>query len=285
MPNTAVSPTKYYPKLSTVVSIDEFPEILGFIKDGINNLLNKIHYKDLQFSKSPRGDAAFYSLSIVSPSKLEIEIPGTGISLILNPDLSGDNAISSFPITVEYEWKVLAFLREFSVGNFSFQPQEIFEMALRVLNITEEQALAQFINRFTEADDNTHSLTQFVVDLNDTFSWSIPMPDENTTLSEIVTSIYSFSDGKYASLVAYSMYILNNENPEVIWSKTKFFFKGLLTIDVNEYIKDILIPKFRATLTLIAAVEFPRNLLQPVYDENGVNPFNDSDSDPAKALT
>ena len=32
-------------------------------------------------------------------------------------------------------------LRAFSIGNFSFTPQEIFEVALRVLNISEEQAL------------------------------------------------------------------------------------------------------------------------------------------------
>jgi len=124
MPNET-TPTiirRYYPTLSSIINSDDIPEILGFIKDGVQSLIDKIHYKDLQFNKSPRGDAAFYSLSIVSPQRIDIEIPGTGIFLVLNPDLiGGDSNISSFPITVEYQWKVLAYIREFSLGSFSFE--------------------------------------------------------------------------------------------------------------------------------------------------------------------
>ncbi|WP_395654555.1 hypothetical protein [Flavobacterium sp.] len=90
MPNTPAPPVavtrRYYPTLSTIVNEDDIPEILGFIKEGLVNLLGKIHYKDLQYNKSPRGDAAFYGLTIVSPKKLAIEIPGTGIALVLKPD-------------------------------------------------------------------------------------------------------------------------------------------------------------------------------------------------------
>lgn len=112
---------RYYPTLSSVMSQDDIPEILGFVKDGILWLFDKIHYKDLQYSKSPRGDAAFYSLSLVSSERLDIELPGTGIYLVLNPDITdNDSHISSFPITVEYEWKILAYLRAFSLGNFSY---------------------------------------------------------------------------------------------------------------------------------------------------------------------
>ncbi len=77
MPNTSTPVVKrrYYPTLSSIVSENDFPEVLGFIKDGIVNLFEKIHYKDLQYNKSPRGDAAFYSLSIISPNRIDIEIP------------------------------------------------------------------------------------------------------------------------------------------------------------------------------------------------------------------
>lgn len=109
MPNENTTPAitrRYYPTLASIVSEDDFPEILGFIKDGILALFNELHYKDFQYNKSPRGDAAFYSLSIVSPNRVDIEIPGTGIFLVLNPDIASDNPdnnISAFPITVEYE--------------------------------------------------------------------------------------------------------------------------------------------------------------------------------------
>ncbi|WP_213189124.1 hypothetical protein [Cloacibacterium caeni] len=115
MPTQKSIVPRYYPRLSSVVSEQDIPDILGFIKTGVVNLLNKIHYKDLQYSKSAKGDAAFYSLSIVS-NRLDIEVPGTEIFLILNPDLTlgGDSHISAFPITVEYEWKILGYLRQFS---------------------------------------------------------------------------------------------------------------------------------------------------------------------------
>jgi len=75
------TPKRFYPTLATVVSTDERPEVLGFIKDGLSTMLGKIHFKDLQYSKSPKGDAAFYSLSIVSPKRLALEIPSTGMAL------------------------------------------------------------------------------------------------------------------------------------------------------------------------------------------------------------
>lgn len=79
MPTTAITP-RYYPTLDTVITEQDIPEILGFIREGLVSLLEKIHYKDFQTRKSINGDAAFYSLQIVSPNKLSIEIPGTGIA-------------------------------------------------------------------------------------------------------------------------------------------------------------------------------------------------------------
>lgn len=272
---------RYYPTLSSVISPEDFPDILGFVKDGILNLFEKIHYKDLQYNKSPRGDAAFYSLSIVSPDRIDIEIPGTGIYLVLNPDLAGgDSNISSFPITVEYEWQILAYLREFSLGNFSFQPQEIFEIALRVLNINEEQAMAQFINTFTvPINDSVGTLEQFKADVEQynneigNTDFSLPPITEDTKLYQLVESIYEQTN-KHASLIVFGTYILGNDVQETL-RKLKQFFKNLLPQDIDAYIKEILIPKFRATLLLTAAIEFPRSILKPVFPENSSDTYPD----------
>jgi hypothetical protein len=83
---------RFYPTLNTIISEQDIPEILGFIREGLVSLLEKIHYKDFQSKKSIAGDAAFYSLQIVSPKKLSIEIPGTGIALVLNPSME-DNLL------------------------------------------------------------------------------------------------------------------------------------------------------------------------------------------------
>ena len=95
MPNGTETPPiiakRYYPTLSSVITKDDIPEVLGFLKVGLENLLEKIHYKDLQYSKSPTGDAAFYSLSIVSPERLDMEIP----TFIFLPDVADLQSVTS----------------------------------------------------------------------------------------------------------------------------------------------------------------------------------------------
>lgn len=269
MPTQPPIALRYYPRLSSVVSENDIPDILGFIKTGVTNLLNKIYYKDLQYSKSAKGDGAFYSLSIVSPKRLDIEIPGTGIFLVLNPDFQ-DNNISAFPITVEYEWKILAYLRQFSLGNFSFDPQQIFEIALRILNVSEEQAIAHFVNTFVEpSDQNIAPLHQFVQDLNTNLGLNLTPPTQATTITQVVQEIFS-QTGKYASIAAFSSYLLTSNTQDTA-NRVTVYFKSLLPQDIDAFIKEVIIPKFRATLMLSAAIEFPRSILKPVYPANGTN--------------
>ena len=269
MPNTpAVVSRRYYPRLSSIVSQDDLPEILGFVKEGLQNLFEKLHYKDLQHSKSPSGDAAFYSLSIVS-DRIDIELPGTGIFLVFNPDLTGsDFTISTFPITLEYQWKILKYLNSFNIGNFSYDPKDIFEVALNILDISEESALVHFVNAFVKPDNDTITpLQQFISDMNSENSgWSTPIPLSATDITAIVDHITEQS-GQLSSLVAFKSYLLENDLKETL-NRVKSFFRAFLPSDINEYIKDILIPKFRVTLLLSAAIEFPRNILYP-YKQNG----------------
>lgn len=265
---------RYYPALSSVVTLDDFPESLGFIKQGLQSLFSKIHYKDLQYKKSPKGDAAFYSLTIVS-QKLAIELFGSGVSLVINPDETdnGDFNISAFPVTLEYQWKILAYLRSFDLDNFSFTPQEFFELGLIILNVSEEQALAHFINTFTvPANEDTLPLEQFVVDLqnynDDLTIQNLGLTiDENTKLTEVAQAIHQNTQ-KYASLYAFGAYLLKNDVSETK-KKLGDFFKKFVPDDIESYIKDILIPKARVTLTVSAAVEFPRTILYP-YVQNGL---------------
>jgi hypothetical protein len=65
---------RYYPALSEIITDDDLPEFLSFARDGLAALLGHINYKNLQFSKSYRGDAAFYSLEIVT-GDIALELP------------------------------------------------------------------------------------------------------------------------------------------------------------------------------------------------------------------
>src|SRR5688572_7798624 len=110
--------TVYYPPISSLLPKESLPEALGFVKDGLTALFDDVYFKDLQSSESSRGDAAQYALTIVSLKALEVEIPGTGIFLVLNPGHTA-GATSEFPITLRYEWPVLAWMRAFDLESFS----------------------------------------------------------------------------------------------------------------------------------------------------------------------
>ena len=271
--NNTVVTSRYYPSISSVVNTDDIPDILGFVKEGIIYLFDNLHYKDLQYSKSSKGDAAFYSLTIVSKKRLDFEIPGSGIYLVLNPDFEDYN-ISSFPITIDYHWKILAYLKVFDLSNFTFSPQDFFESALKVFNVSEEQALLNFINVFSEpVEDGISKLDQFIDDIKIIYpDWNFIPSSSNIELNEIVESLEIYA-GVNSSITVFAVYILSSDLNES-FNNLKAYFKTIFPQDIEAYIKDILLPKISASLILSAAIEFPRSMLQPVYPEGHPNQYN-----------
>lgn len=254
---------QYYPTLSTVISLNDLPDYLGFIKEGIQSIFADIYIKDLQTSISPRGESGFYGLSIVSRKRLQFEIPGTGIFFILNPD-SNDVDISSFPVTVEYQWLVLQFVNNFNLDNFSFSAEDLYKLGLEILNISEEQVIQTAINNFVEpVDEAITSLEQFISDVNTGLGLNIQIPQTGNRFRELVISIKEQS-GNNASLAVLGLYFIENGNPLNSLEKVKDFFRYLIPDDIDGYIKQIITPTARVTLALTAAIEFPRSILKPV---------------------
>ena len=265
MPETQIT-ARYYPTLATVLNTEELPEILGFLKEAIANLLDKIHYKDLQYSKSVYGDQAFYSLKIVSKGKLALELPGTGIFLVLNSD-ADDSGISSFPITIQYEWPILAYIRSFNLDNFSFQLEEFYKLALQILKIPEGQVLANAINVMVNpASSGVTSIQQFVSDINAAQGINIAVPTNDNPIPELLSSLNTALDSNTTPAMAvFSTYLLNASDLGETKAKLNVFFRSLLpTDDIETYIKKLIVPKFTTTLALNAGIEFPRTMLQPI---------------------
>ncbi len=144
--------TTFYPALSSIVDLEVLPEQLSFVKDGAEDLLAKLFFKDLQYTKSPRGDAAHYSLKLVSFRRIDLTLPGSGFALVLNPSVGapGDPAqfTSEFPITIDWEWPILAYLHAFRTEGFSFGSGAFYDLAVQVFNLPGdrlvEEALAVF---------------------------------------------------------------------------------------------------------------------------------------------
>ena len=65
MPEPIKAVTKrFYPALLGLVNMDDLPEFLNFAESGLDVMLSKVFYKNFQYSKSFRSDAAFYSLDV-----------------------------------------------------------------------------------------------------------------------------------------------------------------------------------------------------------------------------
>lgn len=62
-----------YPRLSTIVEINNLPEELSFVENGLNQLLNSLFFRNLSFHNSTDGTESFFSLDIIA-AKLSVEL-------------------------------------------------------------------------------------------------------------------------------------------------------------------------------------------------------------------
>lgn len=280
-----VPTARYYPKLSEVITVDDLPEFLSFVQDGLNAIFDKIHYKNLQYSKSKNGDSAFYSLEIVS-RRLAVPLP-FDMALLLNPDLTGhDASISSFPVTLEYQWEILAFLKSFNLQEFSFSLDDFYDLGLKVFRITDDQVMAHIINYFVvPIDSQTTKFQQFVTDFNAFKAISYPSaPDlllpASPSIESLIQGIKDLQiNDKKLSMLLFGIYILDSDL-DVTKNKLQQFYNSIVPEGIEAYIKKLIIPKAKATLALSAAIAFPRNILKPVTSNGTDVPGTTTDPTP-----
>jgi hypothetical protein len=276
IPAVPVPTARYYPRLSEVITVDDLPEFLSFVQDRLNTIFDKIHNKNLQYSKGYRGNSAFYSLDIVTSKRLEIPL-SFDLALVLNPDIKdGDATISSFPITLEYQWEIMALLKTFSSSSFSFSIEDFYKVGLDVFRISEEQVIAHMLNIFVEPADAISKYEQLLADINSLCQFtSSPEYDELEFPVGIEQSIESVTDLinshpgiiKSIPLVLFAVYILRSDLDDTKQKLQKFY--NIIAPDgIEAHIKRIITPKAKATLALSAGIEFPQNILRPQCNWN-----------------
>ncbi len=134
----------FYSPLSTVITLGEIPEKLNFISDAFETMLNRIYFRNLQVNNSSSNKSGtFYELDLVSFSEiLRIEIPGTGLALILNPDLETEEPNSDYsviPISLYWKWDILNYISSFKLSAFGFSPNSFFNLLLQVINHSDKE--------------------------------------------------------------------------------------------------------------------------------------------------
>lgn len=285
-------PIRFYPSLGSFMQVDhigkfKLPEAVA---EFLTEKFSHIYVKDFQFSKSLLGDNGFYSCAVVTKKRLGVEIPGTasgdeeGIMIILNPDHdeSDPSGRSVFPITVGYNWPILGYLRsvDFDLDGSTDSgalANQVFEMALKMLKLSDRQVIAHCINVFSSPTiDGLSNIDQFIADYNAFAAALNRSPIGPITAEDKVGELLSqmqMSMEQSPVISVLGMYILQDAlDGNFDWNETKRklnqFFRGLLpTYDIESYLRDLMLPKFSASLELSAAIEFPRHLLLPATKE------------------
>lgn len=257
----------FYQPVTDLVSLDSIPDELGFVKDGVTSLLDKLLYKDLQYSRTRAGDSSFYNLSLISKKRIAVEIPGTGINLILNPELIESSGVESvFPLSVQYNWPIIGYIGSLDLSSVSFNPASLFELAQKIIRLPEkaliERAMATFLT------DVPNPLNEFVTQLNELYNTTIPVPTSADPIGELLASMKNEPKTKEIGPTLFVLFILDNTNLSKSKDNLVKFFEGLVQPDIETYILNLLKPQFDASIILGAGLEFPRNILLPV-DDNG----------------
>ena len=199
---------------------------------------------------------------------------------MLNPSVAapGDPAqfISEFPITIDWEWPILAYLHAFRTEGFSFDGGAFYDLAVQVFNLPGDRLVEEAFAVFFPGPVND-AATQFVDAVNAHPSYDgLPQPTTANPAPEVADVDLRPCSGRRRRA---SSSTCSCSTPTTIRRRSTqvaLLFGRVLGENVIDHLKKILIPKIDATLQLSAAIEFPRDVLVPL-DATG-NP----DPDPAK---
>lgn len=250
-----------YPRLSSIVEASNFPQQLDFLQNGIATVLSNLYYRNLKINRSIDGTTVSYSIEIVTPQSLKIEIPGTGFLLVLNADFDGTNA-SVIPVNIIYKHQIKRFVKTFKVEQFTFSPEDFGKLLFKIFKINDHELLTGCIKVFIPG---SNPLDQFAINTNASHGLSIITPVNNnaeTAINDIINVINSSS----SSLIEIILgdYILNGSTIEDSLNNIEKFFKIFVGDNIIDRIKKILIPRLTTLLSVNAGIEFPRNVLQPM---------------------
>lgn len=283
--------TTFYPSLSTLIRVDDLPSELGVVKEGLSDFFDHFFYRDLQIQKSVDGDAAFYSLKLLTYKRLALEVPGTGgLALILNPSLAAgvQGASSEFPISVRYKWPILKYVRAFNLQSFDFSGAGFYDIILNLTGITKDELLAEALTVLT---NDPAPVQQFVSLFNSDPRYNPATPlvmpataDLPAAVADLLTQLTDNGNDFDAYLVILEQYVANAGSPSDILARVERLFKRWLGGFTIEHVKKLLTPEVSASIDeLSVGIQFPSAVLREV-DANGdplADPDNPSEDKPA----
>ncbi len=272
-------------QLSDLITIEDLPQELDFIRIGEESVLEGISTRDLT-SHSLTSQRIRYDLVLLLNKSVGFTIPWADIKIVLNPNFN-TGVWTEIPISLEYEWKVLALLNngdDFSISDFAFDGKAFFDLLSARLEPNE--ILLKVLTRIVNKDDmldELGALNKFISDANAKYGKSIPAavaPYSIDVLSAFLDEVTE-SVEKDLFTISFEIYI-KEESTEDTLANVNHLFQDDFSIAPVDYIKSILLPDIDATLTLGETgigIIFPRKYLVPLDEDNNLEPFPETGND------
>jgi hypothetical protein len=274
----------YYSKLTDLLNSDALPSELNFFQGDLGTLLDDILLKEYQIESSPYGTATSYYLKLLVFKRLGIDIPGTGLALVLNPSFDPGHPTNAteIPMSVHIDRGVLGMINNFSLENFTWDADGFFDLIVQYSGVDEENFLHSAIQIFS----NNQDPAELVNEINAQYSISLSVSLVGSYWEDITLIIDAIdddstlqNDGKGVYSVILDTYILNTGSLSEKLDKVNELFQSSFEGDTPvDYLKSRFIPKIAATLNVSAMLVLPRSIITPLMASGSTfvpDPVND----------
>jgi hypothetical protein len=255
----------YYPRLSNIVQLDQLPDELSFLHNGLMSFFEHLYYRNYQVVRSADGVTTSAYIEIVLNQQLGFELPGTGLEVCIRPTI--------ISISFSFSWGILRIIRGFNTGSFNFSdPESNYDLLTSVSDMPNEELLIYTMGLLIDDPDPAGFLINH---LNTNYGTNIPAPpntDFDIFLNDVLAAIET--SGNSLPEIVYNDFINDPNNAENTTENIARIF-GLNEANPVDVVKKAITPTIYAnagTSNLGICVVIPRNVLLPLLSDQTVDP-------------
>jgi len=272
---------KFYPRLSNIIHLNGLPEQLNFIEGGLQQFANGLFYRNYQVNRSADNITTSVNIELVTFKELKISIPGTGIVLSFNSDYQSGGH-SYIPINLSYSLGINKYIPNFNLSNFSFSPEDIFDILFRIANISNEEAIISMTCKLAETSSTPLDdiASQLITDQG--LVITLPLSTNfDTALSDLTSAIENQDVNIMTTLLTNNLLTTDIEDTT---NNIKDFYYAFVGKDPVELLKELFVPKIKASININAGLKFPRKYLIPLDSSFEPLPIVDVNNPPLTTL-
>lgn len=245
---------KYTPPLNQFIAIDFLPEELSFVQDGIDSILENLFVAFFQTSRSQNFNSTNYSAIIRFYKKVTIDIPATGLSLILNPDFNETEAdyFSDIPISFSIDIPIKKYFKDFSLENFSGIPQDLYNLVNKVVSCWDEEIIKAATRVFYSED-----ISELISEINTFYSLTNPIDidldddlfvDSVSLVNRIYINEELSTNGKSPTKNIFELLISDLDNTIENLDSIDLIYSDIWRDNANESFLNLFVPKIVAEI-------------------------------------